>query len=140
MPVPSRFAILDGDVDPGAAVALVRDPACGAIATFFGTVRGENEGRRVLRLEYEVLESMALRQFERMAADLRARFGVRHVAIHHRRGTVPVGAVSVAIAVSAERRGDALRACAEAIEALKREVPIWKKEVYPDGHRWVQGS
>jgi molybdopterin synthase catalytic subunit len=138
--VAERVKILDGEIEPGATVALVRDPACGAIATFLGTVRGESEGRRVLRLEYEVLESMALRQLERIAENLRARFGVRHVAIHHRRGTVPVGAVSVAIAVSAERREDALQACAEAIEALKRDVPIWKKEVYPDGHRWVQGS
>jgi molybdopterin synthase catalytic subunit len=53
---------------------------------------------------------------------------------------VEVGGVSVAIAVSAVRRRDALAACAQAIERLKRDVPIWKKEVYPDGHRWMEGS
>jgi len=134
------FAILDGDVDPDAVVALVRDPECGAVATFLGTVRGTSEGRIVLRLEYEVLEEMALEQFAHFADELRARFAVKRVAIHHRRGIVPVGGVSVAIAVSAPRRGDALQACAAAIESLKRDAPIWKKEVYPDGHRWVLGS
>ncbi|MFQ5844581.1 MAG: molybdenum cofactor biosynthesis protein MoaE, partial [Planctomycetota bacterium] len=66
--------------------------------------------------------------------------GVKQVAIHHRRGRVEVGGVTIAIAVSAERRASALGACAEAIERLKKDVPIWKKEVFPDGHRWVEGS
>jgi molybdopterin synthase catalytic subunit len=65
---------------------------------------------------------------------------VWHVAIHHRRGVVPPGGTSVAIAVSAPRRKSALEGCAEAIERLKKDVPIWKKEVYPDGHRWLEGS
>lgn len=134
------FRIRDEAFEPADAFAAVRDPACGAVATFVGTVRGASDGREVLRLEYEVHESMALRQFERMAEALRAAHAVAHVAIHHRRGTVPVGGVSVAIAVAAPRRKDALAACAEAIERLKRDVPIWKKEVYPDGHRWMEGS
>jgi molybdopterin synthase catalytic subunit len=140
-PPPFRddFKIVDSEVDPSLAFAAVRDPRCGAIASFVGTARGENEGRKVLRLEYEVLETMALRQFARLAASLRER-GAWHVAIHHRRGRVEVGGTSVAIAVSAPRRKAALEACAEAIERLKKDVPIWKKEVYPDGHEWREGS
>lgn len=134
------FRIVDGPLDPAPALDAVRDPACGAVATFVGTVRGTSAGREVVRLEYEVLESMALRQFQRMAGAFEAKHGVRHVAIHHRRGTVEVGGVSVVIAVSAERRRGALAACAEAIEILKKDVPIWKKEVYPDGHQWMEGS
>lgn len=134
------FRIVDGALDPAAAFEAVRDPACGAIATFAGTVRGSNEGRSVLRLEYEVHETMALRQFARLTAALRERFGVHHVAVHHRRGVVPVGGVSVVIAIAAPRRQPALAACGEAIERLKRDVPIWKKEVFEDGHRWVEGS
>jgi molybdopterin synthase catalytic subunit len=130
---------VDTELDPSPAFAAVRDPRCGAIATFVGTARGENEGRRVLHLEYEVQESMALRQFARLAAALRDR-GAWHVAIHHRRGRVEVGGASVAIAVSSPRRRSALEACAEAIERLKKDVPIWKKEVYPDGHLWREGS
>ena len=135
------FRIRSEEVDPSAASLAVRDPACGAVATFLGTVRGNSDGRGVLRLEYEVHESMALRQFEHLAAALREAHAVRHVAIHHRRGPVDVGGVSVAIAVSAPRRRDALAACAQAIERLKRDIPIWKKEIFLDGgHRWVEGS
>ena len=134
------FQILDTDLDPAPVLAAVKDPACGAIATFVGTVRGHNDGKEVRYLEYEVQESMALKQFERMAEDLKREHDIHHVAIHHRRGRVDVGGVSVAIAVSAPRRNNALAACAEAIESLKRDVPIWKKEVYPDGHTWMEGS
>jgi len=133
------FRIVDTELDPSPAFEAVRDPHCGAIATFVGTARGENEGKKVLHLEYEVQESMAMKQFARLAEALRGK-GAWHVAIHHRRGRVPVGGVSIAIAVSAPRRKAALEACADAIERLKRDVPIWKKEVYPDGHAWREGS
>ena len=135
-----RFRIQDELLDPAPAFEAVRDPACGAVASFVGTVRGNSDGKPVLHLHYEVQESMALRQFERMAEALRAGHGIHHVAIHHRRGQVPVGGVSVVIAVSSPRRKSALAACAAAIEQLKQDVPIWKKEVFADGHRWVEGS
>ena len=135
-----RFRILDDPIDPADSVAAVRDPECGALATFLGTARRHTEGREVVRLEYEVHESMALRQFEILARDLRARHAVARIAIDHRRGIVPIGEVSVAIAVSAPRRRDALAACAEAIERLKQDIPIWKREVFADGARWVEGS
>jgi molybdopterin synthase catalytic subunit len=134
------FRVVDDTLDPAATFALVQDHACGAVATFVGCVRGTNDGKEVLFLEYEVQESMALKQFERLAAHLKERHAVHHVAIHHRRNRVDVGEPSVAIAISAPRRRDALAACAEAIERLKKDVPIWKKEVFPDGHRWVEGS
>ena len=135
------FRILDASIDPADTLAAVRDDACGALATFVGTVRDHNVGQTVVRLEYEVLESMAIRQFEKMAEHLRERHGVRNIAIDHRRGAVEVGGVSVAIAVSAPHRRAALGACAEAIESLKTDVPIWKKEVYADGtHVWREGS
>lgn len=134
------FRIVDAELDPVAALAAVRDPECGAVASFVGTVRARSGDRPVVHLEYEVHETMATKQFARMAAGLRERHGVRHVAIHHRRGVVPVGGASVAIAVSAPRRKGALDACAEAIALLKQDVPIWKREVYPDGHRWMEGS
>ena len=136
----ARFRIQDEVLDPDPAFEAVRDPACGAVASFVGTVRGSSDGKRVLHLDYEVQESMALRQFERLAEALRADHGIHHVAIHHRRGRVPVGGVSVVIAVSSPRRKSALAACAAAIERLKSDVPIWKKEVFEDGHRWVEGS
>ncbi len=134
------FRILGDVLDPAAVLAAVKDPACGALATFVGAVRGTTDGREVRYLEYEVAESMALKQFALMAEELKHEHDVHHVAIHHRRGRVEVGGISVAIAVSAPRRSNALAACAEAIEMLKRDVPIWKKEVYSDGHKWMEGS
>jgi molybdopterin synthase catalytic subunit len=131
---------VDTELDPSPAYAAVRDPLCGAIASFVGTARAESGGEAVLRLEYEVHETMALKQFARLAQALRERYGVWHVAIHHRRGPVPPGGASVAIAVAAPRRRPALDACADAIERLKHDIPIWKKEVYRNGHRWMEGS
>jgi len=138
--VSDSFRIFEEALDLSEAFEAVRDPACGAIASFVGTVRGTSEGREVLHLEYEVHESMALRQFERLAARLRETHEISHVAIHHRHGKVEVGGISVAIAVAAPRRAPALAACAEAIERLKKDVPIWKKQVFPDGHEWNEGS
>lgn len=135
-----RYLVSGDPLDPARAVEAVSDPACGAIATFLGTARNRADGKTVLRLEYEVLESMALRQFERIGQILRERHAVAHVAIHHRRGTVEPGGISVVVAVSAERRQAALAACADGIEMLKKQAPIWKREVFPDGDRWVQGS
>ena len=134
------YRILDRDLIPQHAPLLVQDRDCGAIATFIGTVRGTNQDREVRHLEYEVHESMAMKQFQRMEERLREEHGIFHLAIDHRKGVVPVGGISVVIAVSAPHRKAALNACAEAIEILKADVPIWKKEVYPDGHEWRQGS
>jgi molybdopterin synthase catalytic subunit len=137
----SEFRILANSIDPADTLSAVRADSCGALATFVGTVRNLNDGQAVVRLEYEVLESMAIRQFEKMAARLRAHHGIDKIAIDHRRGAVEVGGVSVAIAVGAPHRKAALAACAEAIESLKRDVPIWKNEIYADGtHVWREGS
>ena len=135
------YRIVDSDLIPQHASLLVQDPGCGAIASFIGTVRATNKGKDVQHLEYEVHESMALRQFEIMEATLREKHGIHHLAIDHRRGIVPVGGISVVIAVSSPHRKASLAACAEAIEILKSDVPIWKKEIFRDGEtEWVQGS
>lgn len=134
------FRILDKELIPQHAPLLVQDRDCGAIATFIGTVRGTNKGREVRQLEYEVHESMAMRQFQKMEETLREKHGIYHLAIDHRKGVVLVGSISVVIAVSSPHRKASLAACAEAIEILKADVPIWKKEVYSDGHEWRTGS
>lgn len=134
------YRILDKDLIPQHAPLLVQDRDCGAIATFIGTVRGTNKGREVTHLEYEVHEPMALEQFAKMETSLREKHGIYHLAIDHRKGRVPVGGISVVIAVSSPHREASLAACAEAIEFLKADVPIWKKECFHDGHEWRTGS
>ena len=123
------------------AVREVASDDAGAIATFSGTTRARSRGRDVVRLEYEAYEGMAEAEMERIAAELRARHTLTAVAIHHRVGVVGIGETSVVIAVSAPHRGDALAACAEAIDTLKGTVPLWKKEIYAGGEEWIgQGS
>ena len=123
------------------AVREVASQDAGAIATFLGTTRARSRGRDVVRLEYEAYEGMAEAEMERIADDLRRRYDLLDVAIHHRVGVVEVGETSVVIAVAAAHRADALGACKDAIDTLKVKVPLWKKEVYVGGEEWIgQGS
>jgi molybdopterin synthase catalytic subunit/molybdopterin converting factor small subunit len=127
------------DVDP--AVAEVRDPSAGAIATFVGTTRAQSRGRDVIHLEYEAYEGMAEEVMAGLASALSERHELCKVAIHHRIGRVEVGETSIVIAISAPHRAAALAACAEAIDELKVSVPLWKKETYVGGEEWIgQGS
>ncbi|MEO5632427.1 molybdenum cofactor biosynthesis protein MoaE [Gaiella sp.] len=123
------------------AVREVASDDAGAIATFTGTTRARSRGREVVRLEYEAYEGMAEAEMERLAADLKTRHSLIEIAIHHRVGIVGIGETSVVIAVSSAHRGDALAACAEAIDTLKASIPLWKKEIYVGGEEWIgQGS
>ena len=115
----------------------VRSERAGAIATFIGTTRVESRGRTVEHLDYEAYEGMAERVMAEIAAALKERHDVCEIAIHHRTGRVDIGDASVVIAVSAPHRQDALAACKDAIDTLKQQVPLWKKEVYEGGEEWV---
>jgi molybdopterin synthase catalytic subunit/molybdopterin converting factor small subunit len=120
-----------------AVVAEVRSEQAGAIATFIGTTRIESRGRRVEHLDYEAYEGMAERVMAEIAAALKQRYDLCEIAIHHRTGRVDIGESSVVIAVSAPHRQDALAACKDAIDTLKEQVPLWKKEVYESGEEWI---
>jgi MoaE-MoaD fusion protein len=124
-------------IDLAAVVAEVEDERAGAIATFLGTVRVESRGRRVVRLEYEAYEGMAEDVMTALANELAGKYDLCAIAITHRTGVCEVGEASVAIAVSAPHRHDALAACTEAIDTLKQTVPLWKKEVYEGGEEWI---
>jgi molybdopterin synthase catalytic subunit/molybdopterin converting factor small subunit len=120
-----------------AVVDEVRSERAGAIATFVGTTRVESRGRTVLYLDYEAYEQMAEQVMAAIAAELSGRYELCEIAIHHRTGRVEIGEPSVVIAVSAPHRQDALAACRDAIDRLKVEVPLWKKEVYEGGEEWI---
>jgi len=131
------FLLSDEPLSLGRVVDEVRDDRAGAIATFTGTTRLQSRGRDVVHLDYEAYEGMAERVMEEIAAELRARYELCGIAIHHRTGRVAIGETSVVIAVSAPHRGDALAACKDAIDRLKELVPLWKKEVYAGGEEWI---
>jgi molybdopterin synthase catalytic subunit/molybdopterin converting factor small subunit len=120
-----------------AAVKEVRSAEAGAIATFVGTTRVHSRGRTVERLEYEAYAGMAENVMAEIAEELKRRYDVTDIAIHHRTGVVEIGEASVVIAVSAPHRQDALAACKDAIDTLKERVPLWKKEIYEGGEEWI---
>lgn len=131
----------ESPLDPGAAVAEVTSDEAGGVASFVGTARRHSRGRTVLHLQYEAYEGMAEQSMAELAGELKRRYRLCEVAIHHRVGRVGVGEPSVVIAVSAPHRADALAACKDAIDTLKTSVPLWKKEVYEGGEEWIgQGS
>jgi len=131
------FRLTEERIDLAEVVAEVEDERAGAIATFVGTVRADSRGRRVVRLEYEAYEGMAEEVMAELGKTLAARYELCAVAITHRIGVCQIGEASVAIAVSAAHRQDALAACKEAIDTLKETVPLWKKEVYEGGEEWI---
>jgi molybdopterin synthase catalytic subunit/molybdopterin converting factor small subunit len=135
------FRLTPDPIDLGAVIAEVADERAGAIASFLGTTRIESRGRTVVHLDYEAYEGMAEKVMAEIAEALSARYDLCKVAITHRIGRVGIGETSVAIAVSAPHREHALAACKEAIDTLKVDVPLWKKEVYDTGETWwVRGS
>jgi molybdopterin synthase catalytic subunit len=131
------FRLTHAPVNLTSVVVEVVDDRAGAIATFLGTVRSRSRGRDVIALEYEAYEEMAEEVMAGIAEEVQGRYDLCKVAIAHRLGRVEVGETSVAIGVSAPHRQDALTACADAIEALKSRVPLWKKELYVGGEEWI---
>ena len=116
-----------------------QDVGPGAITSFVGIVRNENASRRVLRLEYEGYEPLALRAFARIIKETTDRWSVR-VALHHRLGILQIGEASVIIAVASPHRADAFSACRYVIERVKQIAPIWKHEFFEGGDVWIEGA
>lgn len=116
------------------------DPRLGGIVSFFGATREETDMEHgpLQRLDYEAYKDMAAAQMHNLAASAMHRWGVGRVVILHRVGSVGVSEVSVAIAVAAPHRAESFESCRWLIDTLKRDVPIWKKDVFADGFaRWV---
>jgi molybdopterin synthase catalytic subunit len=131
------FRLVEGPVDIAGVIAEVADERAGAIATFQGTVRARSRDRDVIALEYEAYSEMAEKVIAEIAFEAKERYDLCEIAVTHRLGRVEIGEVSVAIAVSAPHRHDAMAACRDVIDALKERVPLWKKEQYQGGEEWI---
>jgi MoaE-MoaD fusion protein len=131
------FRLVEGSIDLGSVIAEVEDEQAGAIATFQGTVRRQSRGHQVIALEYEAYSGMAEKVMAEIAEVVKSRYELCEVAVTHRVGRCEIGEVSVAIAVSAPHRQDALSACRDVIDELKERVPLWKKELYEGGEEWI---
>jgi len=130
------YAVVDRPLRLEEVVAAVTSPGLGGLVTFTGVVRDASHGRRVERLEYEAYAAMAERALGRIGEEVGALHGCR-VAVVHRVGVLVPGDAAVVIACAAPHRAPAFRACEEVLERLKRDVPIWKREVFTDGAVWV---
>ena len=130
---PLRAGLVDGPIDVDGVAASIAGPSRGAVVLFLGTVRDHHAGRSVSRLTYSAYRSMALDGLRRIVDDLEAGAPGLRAAIVHRLGDVPVGEASVVIAVASPHRAAAYDASRTALERLKTEIPIWKREHYTEG-------
>lgn len=129
-------------IDPLSVLSQVGHPGSGAVVLFLGTVRDSSQAGRVERLTYEAYGPMAEKSLARAESEVRARWpATTGVRIVHRTGTLEVGDISVAVAVSSPHRAEAFEACRRAMEIIKRDAPIWKREKLSGGREvWVEGS
>jgi MoaE-MoaD fusion protein len=134
------YALTRQPIDVRAVAAKLLAGEDGALITFQGVVRNHSGGRRTLYLDYECYVPLALKKMEEIGADILKNHEVRGVAMVHRLGRLEIGEASVAILIASAHRKPAYEASLEAINRLKRLVPIWKKEYFEDGEVWVEGE
>jgi molybdopterin synthase catalytic subunit len=132
-----NFEITKDSIQIQAVIDKVVAREAGAITTFIGTVRELTNGKKTLFLIYEAYESMAVKKLEQIGNEIMERWPGARVAITHRVGKLDITDVAVVIAVSTPHRNDAYEANRYAIERIKEIVPIWKKEHWEDGEKWI---
>lgn len=138
--IADHFVITPAPLALAAVYELADDAANGAIVVMSGMVRNQTDGRPVIALEYQAYEPMAMQVFRQIAGEIRAQWtDVTHVVIHHRIGRLQIGEVSVLVAIGCPHRTEAFEACKYAIDTLKHNAPIWKKEWYNEQeYSWVR--
>lgn len=135
-----RVALVRDVIDTQAITDAIKAGEDGAVTVFDGIVRNNTRGRQTLHLDYTAYEAMALEQMQALAIEAKERFGVRDVAMVHRLGRLEIGETSILIAVASAHRGVTFDACRWLIDTLKKQVPIWKQEVFVDGAVWAPGE
>ena len=116
-----------------------KERSAGGIALFIGSVRDNNERETIYEIYYEAYKEMAEQNLIEIENQVRKKWNVKRFVAVHRTGSLKVGDISVAVAVSAEHRKEAFEACKYGVDAIKMRAPIWKKEVSDSGGRWVKG-
>jgi molybdopterin synthase catalytic subunit len=134
-----RFAITPRPLEVDEVAEHVRRDEAGAVVSFEGNVRNHTGDREVEVLVYETYLEMALEQMVRIADEVESRWPEVRLAAHHRYGRLAVGETAVVVAASSPHRPPAFEATRHTIECIKEDVPIWKKEIGPDGEEWIGG-
>ena len=135
-------AVTSAPLDAAGLTGAVSGPGTGdgAVATFIGLVRDQNQGRRVSFLEYEAYESLAVRALNRIVDEARQAWPDTRVGVHHRIGRIELSDASVVIVAVSPHRANAFAACRYVIERVKQIVPIWKHEHFEGGDVWLEGA
>lgn len=134
------FALTASEIDAQALVKRILRDQDGAVVDFQGVVRNNTKGRATRFLDYECYEPMAIKEIARLGREIAAAHPIGRIGIVHRLGRLLIGEASVVIAVTSPHRRVAFEAALEAIDRLKKTVPIWKKEHFADGEVWVEGD
>lgn len=130
----THILLTEDELSTERVAELVTDAKCGAISLFVGTTRNHHDGKPVVKLEYECYVPMAEKTIRKICDEVRTKWPqIFHIAVHHRLGHVPVKQASIIIGISSPHREDSIAATQYAMNTLKAEVPIWKKEIYADG-------
>lgn len=137
---PDLVRLTETPVSVDECLAAVRRPDCGAVVLFLGTVRDQTQGQPVDRLDYQAHPALALKEMRKLADEAHARWPLGNLALWHRHGSLGPGEISVCVAVSSGHRVEAFEAGRWLIDTLKSTVPLWKKEVGPDGEVWIEGD
>lgn len=133
-----KFGITSNPIDRDGMRTELLDDSCGACAVFEGWIRNHNEGREVLRLEYEIYRPIACSEGRLILEEAKEKFAVQDAACVHREGLLEIGDAAVVVAVVSAHRDEAFQACRYIIDEVKARLPIWKKEHYAEGDsHWV---
>ncbi|MCU0390272.1 MAG: molybdenum cofactor biosynthesis protein MoaE [Thermoflexibacter sp.] len=129
--------ITENKININEVLDFVQDSGAGAIDVFIGTVRNKTSEKKVVRLEYEAYDKMAIKQMEEIVNQALSQWNILKYAVVHRKGILQIGEAAVIVAVATPHRQAAFEACKYIIDTIKDNVPIWKKEIYEDGEIWV---
>lgn len=129
--------ITEDKINVSKIISVVNHPEAGGIDVFIGTARNNTSGKKVMRLEFESHVSMARKELQKIVNTAKSKWNIKSVAISHRIGVVNIGDESVIIAVACSHRNDAFESCRFIIDNLKKNVPIWKKEIFENSEIWV---
>jgi len=133
------ISITEKPIDTNKLLNFVSDQSSGASVLFTGTVRDHNEEDKVSKLHYEAYQEMAEKILQEIENKIHTKWKINKFIAIHRTGTLKVGEVSVAVAVSAEHRKEAFEACKFGIDSIKEKAPIWKKEFAESKTEWLEG-
>ena len=131
------IVITHNSIDIQNVIRSAESADAGALNVFIGTVRSKTGEKKVIRLEYEAYEPMAILELKKIIEMAKEKWNLKGWAISHRVGTLNIGDVAVVVAVSTAHRKESFEACQFIIDSLKQTVPIWKKEVFDGGEEWV---